>query len=50
MTFDPTSLQTASAVGFLLVFLGGVLTSVGPCNVATIPMIAGFVGGSQTKP
>ena len=47
MTFDPTTLQTASVVGFLLVFLGGVLTSLGPCNVATIPLIVGFVGGSQ---
>jgi len=47
MPFDPTTLQTASGLGFLLVFLGGVLTSLGPCNVATIPLIVGFVGGSQ---
>ncbi len=47
MPLDPTTLQTASVLGFLLVFLGGVLTSLGPCNVATIPLIVGFVGGSQ---
>ena len=29
------------------VFLGGVVTSIGPCNVAMIPLIIGFVGGSS---
>ena len=47
MPFDLTALQTASLAGYLLVFLGGVITSLGPCNVATIPLIVGFVGGSQ---
>lgn len=27
--------------------MGGVLTSLGPCNLATIPLIVGFVGGSH---
>lgn len=47
MTLDPALLQTASLIGYLLVFLGGVVTSIGPCNVATIPLIVGFVGGSS---
>jgi cytochrome c-type biogenesis protein len=47
MPFDLSALQTASLAGFLLVFLGGVITSLGPCNVATIPLIVGYVGGSH---
>lgn len=47
MPFDLGVLGTASVVGFVLVFLGGVVTSLGPCNVATIPLIVGYVGGSH---
>jgi len=47
MTFDPASLQPASLLAFVLVFLGGVVTSIGPCNIATIPLIVGYVGGSR---
>lgn len=47
MPFDVTQLQHASIVAYLLVFFGGVLTSIGPCNLATIPLIIGFVGGSR---
>lgn len=50
MTIDPESLQTASLLAFLLVFAGGVITSIGPCNVATIPLIVGYVGGSRDLP
>ncbi len=46
MPFDPTILQTGSLVVYLLVFLGGIVTSIGPCNVAMIPLIVGYVGGS----
>jgi len=47
MTFDPASLQTASLLAFIFVFLGGVVTSIGPCNIATLPLIVGYVGGSR---
>jgi cytochrome c-type biogenesis protein len=47
MPFDPQSIQTFSLFGMALVFLGGVVTSLGPCNVATIPLIVGYVGGSH---
>jgi len=47
MSFDPSTLQTASLLAFILAFLGGILTSLGPCNVATIPLIVGYVGGSH---
>jgi cytochrome c-type biogenesis protein len=46
MSFDPSVLQAGSILGYLLVFVGGIVTSVGPCNIATIPLIVGFVGGS----
>jgi cytochrome c-type biogenesis protein len=45
--FDVEVLRSASVVGYLLVFLGGVATSLGPCNMATIPLIVGYVGGSH---
>ena len=43
-------LQPASIVGYLLVFLGGIVTSIGPCLVAIIPLIIGYVGGSRNLP
>jgi cytochrome c-type biogenesis protein len=47
MSIDPTLLQPTSILGYVIVFLGGVVTSLGPCNLATIPLIIGFVGGSH---
>jgi cytochrome c-type biogenesis protein len=47
LTFDPASLQTVSLLAVVLAFLGGVVTSLGPCNIATIPLIVGYVGGSH---
>lgn len=46
MPVDTAVLQSGSPLAYLLVFLGGVITSIGPCNVAMIPLIVGFVGGS----
>ncbi len=50
MIIDPTYLQPTSILGYLLVFLGGIVTSIGPCNVAMIPLIIGYVGGSHELP
>lgn len=50
MPFDLESLQSVSLLAFLLVFSGGVVTSLGPCNIATIPLIVGYVGGSRDLP
>lgn len=47
MPFDPSVIQTASPVAFAVVFLGGVLTSIGPCNVAMAPLIVAYVGRSR---
>ena len=46
MPIDPTVLQNRTLVAYLLVFLGGIVTSIGPCNVAMIPLIVGYLGGS----
>jgi len=46
MPFDPQVVQDGSLLAYLLVFLGGVVTSIGPCNVAMIPLIIGYLGGS----
>jgi cytochrome c-type biogenesis protein len=50
MDFDPTLLQNASWLAFGLVFLGGLVTSIGPCNLAMIPLVIGYVGGSRDLP
>jgi len=50
MNIDPALLQPGSILGYLLVFLGGILTSIGPCNVAMIPLIIGYIGGSTQLP
>ncbi len=47
MTLDPSTLQAGSLLAFLLVFLGGIVTSIGPCNVAMIPLVVGYVGGAR---
>ena len=39
MPFDITTIQAASFLVYALVFLGGLLTSLEPCNVATIQLI-----------
>jgi cytochrome c-type biogenesis protein len=51
MELDPGSLQNISFLSYVLVFTGGIITSIGPCNVAMIPLVIGFVGGSgkQTR-
>ena len=47
MNIDPQLLQPGSILGYFLVFFGGIITSIGPCNVAMIPLIVGYIGGSQ---
>jgi len=47
MDWDFSVIQHLSPLALILVFTGGVLTSVGPCNMAMIPLIIGYVGGSR---
>jgi cytochrome c-type biogenesis protein len=48
VTPDLTGIENVSLLAYVLVFLGGVVTSIGPCNVAMIPLVVGFVGGTAT--
>jgi cytochrome c-type biogenesis protein len=41
----PRVIEELSGLAYLLVFLGGVLTSVGPCNLSMVPVIIAYVGG-----
>lgn len=50
MNIDPSVLNPASVLGYLLVFFGGVITSIGPCNAAMVPLIIGYIGGSVELP
>lgn len=42
----PGTLREFSAAAYLLVFLGGLLTSLGPCNISMVPVIMAYVGGT----
>lgn len=50
MDFDPSLLQSGSLLGYILVFVGGVVTSIGPCNVAMIPLVMAYIGGVPDLP
>ena len=43
----PRVVSDFSALAYLLVFLGGILTSIGPCNLSMAPVLIGYVGGQQ---
>jgi len=47
MDWDFSVIQHLSPLALILVFAGGVVTSIGPCNMAMIPLIIGYVGGSR---
>ncbi|TFG70518.1 MAG: cytochrome c biogenesis protein CcdA [Anaerolineales bacterium] len=47
VNLDPSLLQNVSPLAIILVFFGGILTSIGPCNVAMIPLVIGYVGGRK---
>ncbi|MEN6348969.1 MAG: cytochrome c biogenesis protein CcdA [Syntrophomonas sp.] len=41
----PGVLSNLPVFALILVFLGGVITSIGPCNLAMVPAIMAYVGG-----
>ncbi|MCB9420307.1 MAG: sulfite exporter TauE/SafE family protein [Ardenticatenaceae bacterium] len=46
MEFESTLFTQSTWAAYSLIFLGGVVTSIGPCNVAMIPLLVGYVGGT----
>jgi cytochrome c-type biogenesis protein len=47
METDFSAVATASLWGYVLIFVGGIVTSIGPCNIAMIPLVIAFVGGQK---
>lgn len=47
MNIDFAPVANQSIWAYLLVFVGGIVTSMGPCNMAMIPLVIGFVGGQK---
>jgi len=47
MEFDFTTVADFSLWAYVLTFAGGILTSIGPCNIAMIPLVIAFVGGQK---
>jgi cytochrome c-type biogenesis protein len=47
MDWDFSVIQHISPLALVLVFAGGIITSIGPCNMAMVPLVIGFVGGSH---
>lgn len=48
MEIDTTIFTQGTLIAFTLVSLGGVITSIGPCNIAMIPLVVSYVGGTTT--
>jgi len=47
MSFTFDAVAEFSLWAYVLIFFGGVITSVGPCNIAMIPLVIAYVGGQR---
>ena len=47
MELDFSAVGDISLWAYLLTFVGGLVTSIGPCNIAMIPLVIAFVGGQK---
>ncbi len=47
MELDLSAVSSFSVLSYVIVFAGGIVSSVGPCNIAMIPLIVAFVGGQK---
>ena len=43
----PKLLSSFSLYGYALVFLAGIITSIGPCNLSIMPILIAYVGGNE---
>jgi len=48
MEIDASIFTQGTLAAYTLVFLGGIVTSIGPCNLAMVPLLVGYVGGTTT--
>ena len=44
---DFAAVANFSLFAYVVVFVGGIITSIGPCNMAMIPLVMAFVGGQK---
>lgn len=50
MPIDTTPLtETVSLTAIVLAFLGGIVTSIGPCNLLMAPILVGYIGGGKAQ-
>ncbi|MHB1355201.1 MAG: cytochrome c biogenesis CcdA family protein [Anaerolineae bacterium] len=47
MPIDFTTITNLTPWAFILTFFAGILTSIGPCNIAMIPLVVAFVAGQK---
>ena len=47
MELDLSAVSRFSLLSYLIIFGGGVVSSLGPCNIAMIPLVMAFVGGQK---
>jgi cytochrome c-type biogenesis protein len=47
MSLDFSQIANASVWSYVIVFAGGMVTSIGPCNAAMIPLVIAYVGGHR---
>lgn len=45
----PSFVQNVSLLSFILIYLGGVLTSISPCILSMVPVMIGYIGGYSEK-
>lgn len=41
----PQAVENISLLSFLIVYIGGVATSISPCMISMIPLMVGYIGG-----
>lgn len=41
----PQAVENVSLLSFVIVYLGGVVTSISPCMLSMIPLMVGYIGG-----
>ena len=48
MELDFSLVANFSLWAYVIVFAGGIVTSIGPCNIAMIPLVIAYVSGQRT--
>lgn len=41
----PQAVENVSLLSFLIVYFGGVITSISPCMISMVPLMVGYIGG-----